>query len=287
PTRLANAAGIAGSFAAGILECWVDGTQSKFLHSGWAAHSGITAACLANTGTTGPEAVLEGRFGLFSSHLQDPDAARDFSRIEGRLGSFWESRRASFKPFPAAHVLHPYIDAILKLRRAHAIAPATVARIIVPVAPYILGIVCQPQGEKRRPRSDSHGRVSMQYTLAEALHAGRLGKDAYQRTSLENPDILRLADLVEIEPDPSFPGPERFKGAVRIVMTDGTVHETIEEHNRGSAENPMTPDEIIGKFDENASDVLTPDQRARTVEATLGLERLDRASALTDLAVRR
>ncbi|HEV3333998.1 MAG TPA: MmgE/PrpD family protein [Bryobacteraceae bacterium] len=29
-----RAAGICGSFAAGLLECWVDGTQSKFLHSG-------------------------------------------------------------------------------------------------------------------------------------------------------------------------------------------------------------------------------------------------------------
>ena len=31
---LARAAGICGSFAAGILECWVDGTQPKFLHPG-------------------------------------------------------------------------------------------------------------------------------------------------------------------------------------------------------------------------------------------------------------
>ncbi len=67
--------GIAGSFAAGILECWVDGTQSKFLHSGWAAQSGITAAYLGQAGATGPAAVLEGRFGLFESHLQDRSVA--------------------------------------------------------------------------------------------------------------------------------------------------------------------------------------------------------------------
>lgn len=286
PAQLANAAGIAGSFAAGILECWVDGTQSKYLHPGWAAQSGISAALLASTGTTGPEAVFEGRFGLFASHLQDEAVAKDFERIDGRLGDVWESRRASFKPFPAAHVIHPYIDAILRLRREHAIDPAAIARIVVPVAPYILPIVCEPVDEKRRPRSDSHGRVSMQYTLAEALHAGRLGKDAYRKESLEDPAILRLADLVEVEPDSSFPGPERFKGAVRIQMQDGTVHETIEEHNRGSAENPMTPDEIIAKFDENAADVLAPEQRERLIETALGLERLEQAGTLSDRAVR-
>ena len=36
---MARAAGIVGSFAAGLLECWVDGTQTKFLHPGWAAQS--------------------------------------------------------------------------------------------------------------------------------------------------------------------------------------------------------------------------------------------------------
>jgi 2-methylcitrate dehydratase PrpD len=50
----ARAAGIAGSFASGLLECWVDGTQTKFLHPGWSAQSGITAALLARAGVTGP-----------------------------------------------------------------------------------------------------------------------------------------------------------------------------------------------------------------------------------------
>ena len=69
--QMAQAAGICGSFASGLLQCWVDGTQTKFLHPGWAAQSGITAAVLAREGTTGPAEVFEGRFGLFASHLQD------------------------------------------------------------------------------------------------------------------------------------------------------------------------------------------------------------------------
>src|SRR5207244_11142574 len=87
---LARAAGICGSFAAGILECGVDGTQPKFLHPGWAAQSGITSAFLGRAGTTGPAAVFEGRFGLFASHLQDPAVPRDFTRITAELGSRWD-----------------------------------------------------------------------------------------------------------------------------------------------------------------------------------------------------
>ncbi len=284
--ELANAAGIVGSFAAGILQCWVDGTQSKYLHPGFAAQSGITAAMLAKAGATGPEAVFEGRFGLFAAHVQDPAAVNDFGRISDGLGTDWESRRASFKPFPAAHVIHPYIDALLRLRREHAIDPGDVEKIVVPVAAYILPIVCEPALEKRRPRSDAHARVSMHYTLAEALHTGRLGKDAYGPDALGNPAILRLADRVEVEVDPAFPGPERFKGVVRIVMNDGAIHQAVEEHNRGSAANPMTQDEIIAKFDDNAADLLTPEQRRRLVDTTLRLETLERSDELIGLAVR-
>ena len=47
------------------------------------------------------------------------------SAITDGLGTHWESRNSSFKPFPAAHVLHPYISAMLRLRRSRASRPAT------------------------------------------------------------------------------------------------------------------------------------------------------------------
>jgi 2-methylcitrate dehydratase PrpD len=287
PAEMNNAAGIAGSFASGLLQCWVDGTQSKFLHPGWAAQSGIVAATLGKSGTTGPAAVFEGRFGLFASHLQDESVARDYGRITYKLGEHWESRNASFKPFPVAHVIHPYIDALLRLRATHGIDPAKVARIVVPVAAYIVGIVCEPPAEKRRPRSDSHGRVSMQYTLAEALVLGRIDKNAYRPESLADPRILAIADKVEITVDSSFPGPERFKGAITIVMQDGTVHETVEENNRGSAANPMAVEDIIAKFDANAADVLGASERRRLVDAILALPKAKNAADVVSLAIGR
>jgi 2-methylcitrate dehydratase PrpD len=127
--------------------------------------------------------------------------------------------------------------------------------------------------------------VSLQYTLAEALHFGELGKNAYQPASLRNPEILRLADLVTYQVDPAFPGPERFKGAIRVVMKDGTVYEAIEEHNRGSAANPMTRDELVGKFETNAEDVLTQPERARLIEAVSGLDSSPDAGTLAQLSV--
>ena len=282
PDTLARGAGICGSFAAGLLECWVDGTQSKFLHSGWAAQSGITAATLAHEGVTGPPTVLEGRFGLFATHLQQPDVRKDLDRVTARLGVHWESRNASFKPYPAAHVLHPYVDAILRAREQHGIRPADVARIECPVAEFNVSIVCEPTAEKLAPASDSHARISLQYTIAEALYTGRLGKTAYSEGNLRNPEILALARRVHYYVDRGFPGPGRFTGAVRITLNDGRVISETQEHNLGSVENPMSAAQLRAKFDGNADGILNVGERDRLADEIDRLERLEDAAVIVD-----
>jgi 2-methylcitrate dehydratase PrpD len=282
---LAYAAGTCGSFASGLLECWVDGTQTKFLHSGWAAQSGITAALVAEAGITGPPKVFEGRFGLFATHLQDPAAPKNLDRILDRLGTYWESRNSSFKPFPTAHVLHPYIDAVLRLRERHGINAADVVTIECPVAEFNVSIVCEPADEKCAPATREHCRVCLQYTLAEALYCGELGKSAYDDRNRLNPDILALARRVRYHVDPDFPGPGRFKGAVQITLKDGRSFSEVEEFNRGSVENPMPVSELRRKFDDNAGGFLSGAERDRLADHVARTERLTDASTLVTLSI--
>jgi 2-methylcitrate dehydratase PrpD len=281
----AHAVGICGSFASGILECWADGTDTKFLHAGWAAQSGLVSAHLARAGASGAVQVFEGRFGFFASHLQQPDRPPDFSRITEGLGTTWESRNASFKPFPAAHVIHPYIDAVLRLQRDHAIRPADIERVDCPVAPFIVGIVCEPVEEKLSPATTSHCRVSLQYTLAEALWRGSLGRDAYRDEFRLDPGVLDLARRVHYQVDPTFPGPGRFKGAARITTKEGRSFETVEEYNRGSRENPMSDADLHAKFHDNAGVWLDRASRDRVIDVIDGLEALSDASEILRLAI--
>jgi len=280
---MTRAAGICGSFASGILQCWVDGTQTKFLHPGWSAQSGIVAAFLAAAGTTGPAEVFEGRWGLFATHLQDESAPKNLARLTDALGTRWDSRNSSFKPFPAAHVLHPYIDAILRVRHAHGVEPQDVASIDCPVAAFIIPIVCEPIEEKLAPASDSHGRVSLQYSIAEAMTRGSLGKTAYSGASLRDPEILGLAQRVRFHADPDFPGPGRFRGAVTVTLRDGRTITEVEEYNRGSAENPMTGVDLRTKFDENAAGFLDAAARDAVADAVNALDTLSDARTLVDL----
>jgi 2-methylcitrate dehydratase PrpD len=122
--------------------------------------------------------------------------------------------------------------------------------------------------------------VSLQYSLAEALYYGQLGKNAYQSENLRHPEILALVRKVQYYADPQFPGPGRFKGAVRITLKDGRTVEEVEEYNRGSIENPMSDQELLGKFDENASAFLGPDERRQLADDIMRLETLTDASLL-------
>ncbi len=174
---------------------------------------------------------------------------------------------------------------MLRLRAQHGLRPEQVASIECPVAEFNVSIVCEPVAEKTAPATEAHCRVCLQYTLAEALVRGELGRTAYADACRTDPEILALARRVTYRVDPSFPPPGRFKGAVTITLLDGRVFSEVEEYNRGSAENPMTGAELRAKFDDNAGSVLDAAARDRLAAAVAAVDSMDDAGALTGLIV--
>ncbi len=68
-------------------------------------------------------------------------------------------------------------------------------------------------------------------------------------------------------------------------MKDGSVYRTVEEHNRGSAANPMAVEDIVAKFDANAAEVLNAPQRRALVDAVLALPKAKEAARIVDLTI--
>jgi 2-methylcitrate dehydratase PrpD len=270
--KMVNAAGLTGSFASGITESWTDGTWAQLLHPGWAAHSGIAAALLAKSGYSGPATVLEGRFGLFKTHVQQPDAEFAWNRVLADLGTQWESRRISFKPYPCAHVIHPFLDAMLALHRDGLRAP-DVQRAVCPIAEYMIRVVCEPVDEKRRPASDAQARTSLQYSLAEALVRGKLDALGYRPDALRDRSILDLADRIEYTVDATAPTSRHFKGWVIVHTHDGRVLERIEPFNRGSPDNPLSEADVVRKFEGNAALALLGARIGDLLSIVMNLEK--------------
>src|SRR5262245_5569840 len=87
--ELVRAFGICGSQASGIIEYLADGTWTKRLHAGWAAHAGVVAALLARAGFTGPETVLEGEHGFYQAFAGGFDETR-LSKLFASLAHTWD-----------------------------------------------------------------------------------------------------------------------------------------------------------------------------------------------------
>ena len=83
---IADAIGIAVSFAGGSLEANRSGGTIKRFQSGWAAKSAIQAATLASCGVDGPAQAFDGRYGFYRCFI---DGEFDAAVLTRGLGTEW------------------------------------------------------------------------------------------------------------------------------------------------------------------------------------------------------
>ncbi|MBL8702709.1 MAG: MmgE/PrpD family protein [Alphaproteobacteria bacterium] len=284
PRVTASAVGIAGSQAAGLLEAYEDGSWAKTLHPGWAGHCGIAAALLARAGFTGPASVLEGRFGVYRAHVQDPRTPIELTRITDRLGTQWEARENSFKPYPCAHAIHPFIDAAIGLH-AGGLRAAQIDRVSLPLSPYLMPVIAEPRAAKLRPVTPTHARASLAFCVAAALVHGRFDETLLDDAALADSAVLELAGRIDCVPDPSPPPSGQFRGIVEVATRDGRRVAGRLDHNRGSRENPMSRAELEAKFRAGAAVVFDAARADAIIAAIDGLEAAGDAAALVRLCV--
>jgi 2-methylcitrate dehydratase PrpD len=268
--RLTAALGVAASMASGVMEFLEDGSWVKRLHPGWAAQSGIQAAALASEGFTGPATALEGRLGFYRAALGD---APDIEKHLKNLGDVWETLRSSFKLYPCCHLNHAYLDAVARLKRTEGLLAEQVEEVECLVPAGEVPIVCEPVAAKLRPRTPYDAKFSLAFCVAAALCGDRVGIGAFTGESIREPRVLALAARVRYTVDPLSPYPRTFPGWVKVRLADGKVLEAREESQRGGADRPIAPDEVIAKFRDNAARLLPPPRVAALEEAVLGMER--------------
>jgi 2-methylcitrate dehydratase PrpD len=276
---LTSALGIAGSFASGVMEFLEDGSWVKRVHPGWAGHGGAVAAGLAGEGVTGPASVLEGRFGMYRTFV---DQAPDQAPFRN-LGQDWETVRIGFKAYPCCHLSHAYLDCALRLRSEHAIAPAAIESVECRVPTGEVPIICEPRAGKLRPRTGYDAKFSLPYSVAAAFVTGRVDLDTYAEGGLGDPAVLALAARVTHAVDDSPGYPQRFPGWVRVRLRHGRVLEARQRDSSGGAEIPLPEAAIIEKFRASAGRRLPPARLDAIIAAALALEDLKDVRDLTGL----
>jgi 2-methylcitrate dehydratase PrpD len=282
PVELTNALGLAGSMASGLFEYLADGSATKPLHPGWAAHGAVEAARLARLGMTGPKTVFEGRFGLFAAYL-----GRTGSGLEEQLddlGRRWETAGIAFKPYPACHFSHATLDAVRLLMTRHGLRAADIAEAVATVPEAAVPLVLEPVAAKLEPRSDYDAKFSLQFSIGAMLVDGAVGIDTFTERRIRDPQVLAVARRVGYEVKDYGAYPDTFPGGVRIVTTDGRRLAADVPQQRGGTANPMSEADVRDKFTANARLAL-PAEEASTLEAAILRldEETDLASAFSAL----
>ncbi|WP_298214037.1 MmgE/PrpD family protein [Acidocella sp.] len=268
--QLTLAQGIVLSLGAGSMEFLEDGAWNKRLHPGWAANAGITAAALARQGFEGAKRAYEGRFGLYASHLQAHYEPEALALATQGLGSVWEIMDVGVKPFPACHFTHACADAAIALRAA-GLDPARIRRVRALIPAEVVKTVCEPVANKRRPANAYDAQFSIPFIVAAALLRGRFSLNELSAEAITDPAILALADRVDYEIDPGSGFPAYYSGEVIVEMEDGTTRRQREHRNRGCGERPLSDEDILAKYRDNAARAASAARVERIRAAILDL----------------
>jgi 2-methylcitrate dehydratase PrpD len=264
-----SALGLAGSFPAGNFAYLNDGTPTKPLNPGIAAHGGMLAVRLAEEGAVGPASILEGRYGFYATYA---DAEMNtIAEQVADLGTRWETPITAFKAYPACHAMHGCLGAAEQLMRPRP-PVAEIERIVVSIADPDIPLVLEPLDQKIAPRTPYEAKFSLPFSIAALLVHGSLGLDSYLPPALVDEDVRSLARRVSYEHREFRTHPATYPGAVRLELVDGTTLEVALDHPPGSAMAPLGREAIVRKFTENAAMALTDRDVIELTEALSGLE---------------
>lgn len=283
--RSANALGMAGSRASGLMQGLIDGTWVKRLHPGWAVEGGLMCALLAAEGYTGPPEVVEGKFGFFNALLHGDESTFDFDRIVEGLGDRWMLPGTTFKPWPNGVWNHASMDGAAAIVQRERLGVADIERIDCYVPPICIPLVCEPREAKLNPRSAYHVKFSLPYSVAMLLVKGPVGVDDFTDEVARDPNTKALAERVFCHADESM-APDHFPARVELTTCDGRLFVEDVPAQRGDPGNPMRPDDHRGKFRRNVVPTLGVDQTDRLLASLEDSWNAESVRAIAELAVR-
>ena len=275
-----NALGIVGSYVAGNLECYSDGSLTKRIQPGIAASSGITAAMLANKGYTGPKTILEGPRGFYHAYCDGahPDDLR-------RNDSVFEIESVSFKPHACCRFNQAGIDAVLEIFSEHSVSIGSIQSILIELAERPYNIVGQPEEIKFHPENAVSGQFSAPYSVAIAVLEKRALLKEYTDESVLRPDVKELIEKITVRHATDLDGyfPESFPTRLTLITDDGKKFVKEVRYPKGDPENPLTWDELIEKYDHCMKESLILKNAQGIVERVRNLEQVENITELTVL----
>ena len=241
--QMVQCLGTAGTQAAGLWEFVIDGAMSKTLHVGKANFAGILSAKLTANGFTAAEKILDGDKGFCRAMLTNPHWEKLTEDIKG-----FKIDNNSFKPFSCCKYTHPSSYAAQLLRNEQNLKLEDVEKVTIRSNRIVKQLV-----DNSHPKNPYGAKFSIQYCVATMIKYGKLGIDQFVDENLNNDEIQRVMQNIEVIVDPQLDKeytekPDRWAVELTIACKDGKTYTKFVEYPKGDPPNPMTWDETVKKF---------------------------------------
>lgn len=240
-----HALGIASSMAGGLIANF--GSMVKPFHAGQAAAHGIDAVNLASLGLTASPDAIEHRSGFLSAF--SPEGGVDTTPLQADLRSrqWIKSRGLGVKKYPMCFATHRVIDAVIDLAAAHDLQPGQVRKVKA-----IIGKTQAAMLRNAQPRTALEAKFSLQFAVAAALVARRVGLAELAQSFVQREDVQGLFSRIQIETTGTVCPEEptlALSDRVVIEAMDGRVYDSQEVHHaRGSFGAPLSSQDLEAKF---------------------------------------
>jgi 2-methylcitrate dehydratase PrpD len=260
------ALGLAASQPVGLRESF--GSMNKSFNPGRAAADGIFAAVLAAKNFQSSDEMIEAPRGWANTI----STRHDYAEITGELGQRYEAAKNTYKPFPCGIVIHPAIDAAIKMGRENKIDIAAVERIDLKVHPLVLDLT-----GKKTPATGLESKFSIYHAVAVALIEGAGGQRQFSDRAARDPAVVALRGKVVPTVDPAI---KQDQVDMTVVFKDGRKLHRFIEHAVGSLEVPMTDADMDLKVLDLADGILPKDQATRVIDRCRKVETLANAAEI-------
>jgi 2-methylcitrate dehydratase PrpD len=248
--------------------------EKSFVFAGIPARNGVTAALLIQLGGTGVEDILSGTDNFLLAFAPKADPA---ALIE-KLGDRYEVTRTNIKKWTVGSPIQAPLDALEILMKRRPFDADQVQKVMVRVATSEANTV------NNREMPD----ICLQHMIAVMLIDKTASfRAAHDKPRMQDAGVLRQRAKVQLVPDEElerrYP---RRETIVEVTLTDGTRLTERVEAVRGTAENPMTRDEVVAKCRDLIAPVLGVSTTAKLLERVLDLENMKSVRELRPLLQR-
>jgi 2-methylcitrate dehydratase PrpD len=274
PPASRSALGLALMHAAGTEEMVVHATRSmgKIIYAGLSNQGGLQCAMMAAAGITAEGDALTGQAGLFAALY---GGRFDDSALTEQLGSEFYSLNRCFKSAPGTLAAHSFAEAAILLKQDLGVSADDIQRIVLHVGSWGRAM-CEPIELRRHPPSASAAMNSIPFVVAKAVANGAVDLSDFQEAGRAQAATSSIASRIHYEFSKALSKTDGLEQAtVEFVMSNGSAFRKTVHVPLGHPERPLSREQAIAKFRQNAAFSDHPDLIARTdqiAERVLNLE---------------